>query len=135
MGFGVDTWAKVWEIERRDNVTRVRISTSRKNRETGEYVQDFGGYVSLVGEAHKKAANLKERDTIKIKSCNVENSYNRDTKVTNTYYTIFSYDEDNRVSDNETVTERPKEEKPANKTALDIIEEDNSGDSDDELPF
>ncbi len=45
MGFRTGAYAKVWEVDPvRDTATKIRISTSRKDKQTGEYEQDFSGY-------------------------------------------------------------------------------------------
>lgn len=94
MGFREGAFASVWSAEptRSGNGTRVRLSTSYKNKQTGQYEQDFSGYCTFYGDAHKKAANLRERDRIKLLSCDVSNSYNKDTKVSNTYFKVFDFD-------------------------------------------
>lgn len=141
MGFRQDTWAKVWEVDRKERFTKVRISISNKDKNTGEYVQTFGGYVSLLGDAHRKAENLQKGDRIYIKSCNVDSKY-KDGK-TYTDFTIFAYDAGEQVNDNEKTAEKPATEKkatakPKKKIGLDVIEDeesDNGGGDDDELPF
>ena len=55
MGFREGAFATVWEITNMsDNFSKIRVSTSRKDKKTDEYVTDFSGFVSLIGEAHKK---------------------------------------------------------------------------------
>ena len=50
MGFRNGGYATVWSVEStRPNVTKVRLSTSRKNKQTGEYEQDFSGFCNFVG--------------------------------------------------------------------------------------
>lgn len=94
MGFRKDTFATVWEVEPvSDLITRGRISISRKNKQTGAYEQDFGGYVKFIGSAAaKKAAQLKEKDRIKIGDVDVSNTYDREKKVTYTDFKIFSFE-------------------------------------------
>lgn len=42
MGFRTGAYAKVWEVTpMSDTSTKVRMSVSRKNKQTGEYEQDF----------------------------------------------------------------------------------------------
>ena len=73
MMFSAGSYAKIWEIkEGRGNYTDIRISTSKKDRETGDYKQDFGGYVRMVGKAHEAMAHLEEKDSFKIVRCGVE---------------------------------------------------------------
>ena len=94
MGFRKDTFATVWEVEPiSDLVTKGRISISRKNKQTGVYEQDFGGYVKFIGSAAaKKAAQLKEKDRIKIGDVDVSNTYDREKKVTYTDFKVFSFE-------------------------------------------
>ena len=101
MGFRSGSFAKVWSIEPvKSTVTKGRISISRKNRESGQYEQDFGGFVSFIGTAAaSKAATLKEGDRIKLGDVDVTNVYNKDKGVTYTNYNIYTFDiEDNSSS-------------------------------------
>ena len=68
MGFRTGAYAKIWKVEPfSDTSTKLRISISRKNKQSGEYEQDFSGFVSAIGTAAaKKAACLKEGDKIVI---------------------------------------------------------------------
>lgn len=94
MGFRKDAYAIVWSVEpQSDTRTRARISISRKNKQTGEYEQDFGGFVEFVGTAAAhKAASLKERDRIKLGDVDVSNRYDKEKNVTYTNYKIFAFD-------------------------------------------
>lgn len=94
MGFRSGSFAKVWAVEpKTDTNTTARISISKKNKQTGEYEQDFSGFVSFVGTATaKKAACLKEGDRIKLGDVDVTTSYNSEKKVTYTNYKCFSFD-------------------------------------------
>lgn len=94
MGFRNGAYAKVWKVEPfSDTSVKLRISISRKNKQTGEYEQDFSGFVSAIGTAAaKKAACLKEGDTIKLGDVDVTTKYNKEKDVTYTNYKIFSFD-------------------------------------------
>lgn len=94
MGFRTGAYAKIWKVEPfSDTSTKLRISISRKNKQSGEYEQDFSGFVSAIGTAAaKKAACLKEGDKIKLGDVDVTTSYNKDKNITYTNYKIFSFD-------------------------------------------
>ena len=94
MGFRKDSFATIWSVEpTSDTLTKARISISRKNRQTGEYENDFGGFVSFVGTAAaKKAARLKERDRIKLGDVDVTNRYDKERNTTFTNFKIFSFE-------------------------------------------
>lgn len=92
MGFGNGSWAKIWSVERGDKSTKVRLSTSRKNKDTDEYEQDFSGFVTLAGTAHKQAANLKEGDRIQIGNCTVTSRYDKEKNKEYINFTMFSYE-------------------------------------------
>lgn len=74
---------------------KLRISISRKNKQSGEYEQDFSGFVNAIGTAAaKKAACLKEGDTIKLGDVDVTTKYDKQKEVTYTNYKIFSFEVD-----------------------------------------
>lgn len=94
MGFRKDSFATIWSVEpTSDTLTKARISISHKNRQTGEYENDFSGFVSFVGTAAaKKAASLKERDRIKLGDVDVTNRYDKERNTTFTNFKIFSFE-------------------------------------------
>ncbi len=94
MGLRTGAYASVWSVEPvSDTLTKARISISRKNKASGEYEQDFGGYVSFVGTlAAKKAASLQERDRIKLGDVDVTNRFDKEKNVTYTNFKIFSFE-------------------------------------------
>ena len=94
MGFRSNAHATVWSVEpKTDNVTIVRISTTRKNRQTGEYEQDFSGFAAFMGSATaRKAAALKEKSRIKLLDVEVCNRYDKDAHREYTYYNVWSFE-------------------------------------------
>lgn len=94
MGFRTGAYAKIWKVEPfSDTSTKLRISISRKNKQSGEYEQDFSGFVSAIGTAAaKKAACLKEGDKIKLGDIDVTTTYNKEKNITYTNYKVFSFD-------------------------------------------
>ena len=79
-----------------DTSTKVRMSVSRKNKQSGEYEQDFSGFVLAIGTAAAhKAAGLKEGDRIKLGDVDVSTKYDREKKVTYTNFKMFSFEAEN----------------------------------------
>lgn len=85
--FSDRSYAKVWQIlDRKAKYTKAKISTNRKDM-AGQYQTDFSSVVKLIGKAH--TANVQEGDRIRILSCGVTNSYNKETQTTYTDFLIF----------------------------------------------
>ena len=77
-----------------DTSTKLRMSVSRKNKQTGEYEQDFSGFVLCIGTAAAgKALGLKEGSRIKIGDCDVTTKYDAERKITYTNYKMFSFED------------------------------------------
>jgi hypothetical protein len=92
MGFGVNRYCTVWSVEPKGNATKIRLSSSRKNKETDQFEQDFSGFCVFIGEANKKAAKLKERDRIKILECEVTSRYDSNAKREYVDYKVFNFE-------------------------------------------
>lgn len=92
MGFRTGAFATVWSIEEKGKVTKVRVSTSRKNRDTGEYEQDFSGFCAFVANAKAKAAKLRERDRIKLGDVDVTTTYDKERNKEYVNYTVFDFE-------------------------------------------
>lgn len=116
MGFRKGAYAKVWEVDPvNDTSTKLRISVSRKNKQTGEYEQDFSGYVLCIGTVTAaKAAKLSAGDQIKIGDCDVSTWYNKETKKGYTNFKIFSLEEaeDSRRPSHDDPPEDPTPDDP-----------------------
>lgn len=100
MGFRTGAFAKVWKVEPySDTSTKLRISISRKNKNTGEYEQEFSGFVNAIGTAAaKKAACLKEGSNIKLGDVDVTTKYDADKKITYTNYKVFTFEVDGETT-------------------------------------
>lgn len=109
MGFRTGAFAKVWEVKPiSDTNVKLRLSVSRKNKQTNEYEQDFSGFVNAVGTAAaKKASSLKEGDRIKIGDVDVTTKYDAEKKVTYTNFKMFSFD-----LDGDTTASKPAHTEP-----------------------
>lgn len=96
MGFKNNAWAKVWSVEQISPMnTKARISISRKDKKTNEYVQDFSGFVTFIGaDCASKAMKLREGDRIKLGDVDVSSTYNAEKKTTYTNFKVFSFETD-----------------------------------------
>lgn len=126
MGFRTGSYAKVWEVTPVSDVnTKVRMSISRKNKETGEYDQDFSGFVSFIGmAAAKKAACLEPGARIKLGDVDVTTRYDKEKKIEYVNYKCFSFEVE---GDNNNAPDKKSEPEEA----VDDGELDDSSD----LPF
>lgn len=108
MGFRTGAFCKVWTVESVSNtMTKSRISISRKNKTTGEYEQEFSGYVSFVGTAAaQKALKLKEGDRIKLGDVDVSNTYNKERGITYVNFKIFSFETQDEIDGATTQTQQ-----------------------------
>lgn len=95
MGFRTGAYAKVWEVTpMNETSTKIRISTSRKNKKTGEFEQDFSGYVLCLGSAAAtNAMKLEEGSRIKLGDCDVTTRYDKERRITYTNYRLFSFED------------------------------------------
>ena len=96
MGFRTGAFAKVWSVEpRSDTSLKMRISISKKNRQSGEYEQEFSGFVMVIGSAAvAKAMKLKENARIKLGDVDVTTTYNKELKKEYVNYKVFSFELD-----------------------------------------
>lgn len=125
MGFRTGAFAKIWEVKPiSDTNVKLRLSVSRKNKNTDEYEQDFSGFVNAVGTAAaKKAAALKEGDRIRLGDVDVTTRYDGEKRITYTNFRLFSFDVEGQQS----------QPKPANTEPQPSVD---SGEVDDaRLPF
>lgn len=133
MGFRKDAWASVWSVEEgRGNTMKVRISTSKKNKD-GEYEQDFSGFCSFIGNAKAKAEKLKEKDRIKLGDVEVTTWYNKDNGKEYVTYKVFDFEMSNTSSQTDTQTSTTGAKNKKCSALEDVVED---GDvSEDNLPF
>ena len=129
MGLKNGTFATVWEVKKGNgNYTDVRLSTSRKNKQTDQYETDFSGFVRFIGTAHQNASSLKEKDRIKIGDFEVTNNYDKEKKVTYTNFAVFSFESADGNGGNAGAAQKPQNKKNDFMSIPDDI-------SDAELPF
>lgn len=94
MGFRQGSFATIWQVDPvKDTITKVKITTSRKNKSTGEYETDFSGFVAFLGTAAaSKAAKLKEKDRIKLGDVDVTRKWDKEKQKEYINYNVFSFE-------------------------------------------
>lgn len=124
MGFRSGAFATCWEVNgKSDTATDVRLSISRMNKQTGQYEQDFSGFVRFSGTgAATKALKLKPKDRIKLGDVDVSTFFNKEKGTTYTNFKCFSFEMANESAPNN---------KPENKADVDVDESEPS----EGLPF
>lgn len=129
MGFTNGAYATVWEVRQRSaGLTSVRLSISRKSRETGDYEQKFSGYVAFAGSAvASRAAKLKPRDRIKLVRTDVENPWDPVAKKEYMNFYVYEFED---VNDGERHGAQPSYSDP---TPLSVDDGEITEDTD--LPF
>lgn len=122
MGFGKGKYATVWAVDTIDGSKNmsVRLSTDYKNKQTGEFVQDFSGFCTFIGTAATDARTLKAKDRIRIGDCEVTNRYDKEKRQTYHNYKIFDFTAVDRTA--------PKKE-------VDSAEEGENDEPTGDLPF
>lgn len=132
MGFRKGAYAKVWEVTpMSDTSTKLRVSISRKNKQTGNYEQDFSGFILCIGTAcAAKAAKLNKGDSIRLGDCDVTTWYNKETGTNYTNFKIFSFDQDEESGQTQSrnQTSPPPDE-------VGGVDEPDYPEHDDRLPF
>ncbi len=126
--FSEGNYAHIWELEDKGKYHEARMSTSRKNSQTGEYEQDWSSFgVILVATAHEQAKNLDTSKNVRIGRCGVSNKYDKEKKITYTNYVIFNFEDENSNSggSNTQKPQKPKDDFMNIPASID----------DDELPF
>lgn len=110
MGFRKDAWATCWGVEvKSDTFTQVRLSTSHKDKQTEEYVQDFSGFIAFVGTANaKKAASLKEKDRIKLGDVEVTTKYDSDKNIVYTNFKCYNFTKQDEGENIDSTTAEPQ---------------------------
>jgi hypothetical protein len=93
MGFSVNSYAKIWEVEDKGKYALCKISISSKKRGTNVYEKTFNGKVAFFGDAYN--CRPMEGQRIKILNCDVTNREFVKQDGTKTYpmaFSIFKYE-------------------------------------------
>ena len=94
MGFRQGSFATIWQIEPvKDTITKAKITTSKKNKNTGEYETDFSGFVTFLGTAvASKAAKLKEKNSIKLGEVDVTRKWDKEKQKEYINFNVFAFE-------------------------------------------
>lgn len=95
MGFKNGTVATVWKVKDSDGDNRfrdVQISTSKRNKKSGEYESDFSGYVRFVANAVAGVERLKEKDRIILKNVDVSRRHDKKKGKEFVNFTVFEWE-------------------------------------------
>ena len=95
MAFGNGAFLKIWGVTDKGNYAEVEVSSSKKNKQTGEYETDFNSkFVRFVGDAYH--CRPMKGQKIKIVECAVTNCYKGNDGKTaylkNPNYVVFRYE-------------------------------------------
>lgn len=94
MGFHNGAYATVWAVEPVSDIqTRARVSISRKDKNSGSYVNDFSGYINFFGtNVASKAARLREKDRIRLIETDAQTRYVEEKNRTYFNFSVFSFE-------------------------------------------
>ena len=75
MGFSNGAFAKIKEVDIKENFTKAKIVISKRvnNSNPAQYICTYAGWVSMVGKAHNCRPMAGQK--IKITNCDVTNGY------------------------------------------------------------
>lgn len=93
MGFRVGAYAKVWSIEpKSDTWTKLRISISKKKKDSDEYIYEYSGFVDVNGTVPAaRAAKLSEGDRIRLGEVDTLCTWDKEKGVEHGYRKVFSF--------------------------------------------
>jgi len=89
MGFHDGAYCKLWKLDTSRKFPQGQISISRKDKQTGEYVDDFSGFVDFMGEAATAVQKLPAQGRFKIKSCDVSRVWSKEKQREFINFRIF----------------------------------------------
>lgn len=83
-------YATIWEVRNNNGTVSVNLSTSRKDKTTGNYVTDWSGWMTVYAD-QDAMLQLPRKTRIIIGDFAVSNRYDKETHQTNTHYSLFGY--------------------------------------------
>lgn len=132
---GKGGYARVWNVTKKEKYSEVRLSTSKKDKNSGKYKQDFNhNFVRFVGKAHRDISelNIPEKGmSIQILDGETTNEYNKEKDVTYTNYMVYDFTPAEQGGGNNNASQKSSAPAAQKTTAKHQPVEDDS----DELPF
>ena len=98
MGFRDGAYCKLWKLDMSGKFPQGQISISRKDKTTGEYVDDFSGFVSFIGEAANAVQKIPNQGRFKIKGCDVSRIWNREKQREFINFRIYDLEDATNVA-------------------------------------
>lgn len=94
MGFRTGAFATIWDVKIiSDACVKCKLSTSRKNKDTGEYESDFNGFVDFIGTScAKHAASLHPMSRVKLGDVDVTTNYVKSLEKEYVNYKVFNFE-------------------------------------------
>lgn len=104
MGFRTGAYASVFSVKRGNgNYYDVNITTSHKDRSSGNYVRDFGAFVRFAGDAANVVAKFDGKSSkdngnrplarVRLGDVDTTNTYNAAKGITYTNHVVFTCEE------------------------------------------
>lgn len=96
MGFRSGAYAAVFSVKKGNGkYYDVNLTTSKKDKSSGNYNTDFRGFARFIGNAADTIAKYSGKNgspvcRIKLGDVEVTNSYNKEKDITYTNYAVFS---------------------------------------------
>ena len=104
-------YATVWNVERKEKYTDLRISTSEKDME-GKYINS-NWFARMIGHSHQKLKDLKREDRIVITTAKLTNEPYTDkdgNKKSSFKFLILEAETANQSGSHEKPESKPKDE-------------------------
>lgn len=118
MGFRDGAFCKLWKLDTSGKYPTGQISISRKDKDTGEYVDDFSGYVTFIGDAANAVKKLPAQARFKIKGCDVSRIWSKEKQREFINFRVF--DLEDVTNTRSTSNDQQKARTPANKQSEDM---------------
>ena len=131
----------IWEVEDKGKYSLVKMSSSRKDKKSGEYVYSNWAFVRFVGSAHEKASDLEPKTRIELKGAGISSEmYMKDGEKAypkTPQMVVFNFDwmDENEDEDSEKPKPKPSSKPKTNKPKLDEPPQIEDEPEEEGLPF